>query len=362
MVTNPIKRGYSFEVHMEITVKSRYQSGTYGEERSRASFVLSQLLLLKSRKRWGIMYMLATVSGLFVPIGGVFSSIEDHVVSSFMNIILLYLPLLASSFLIITGMYVLNDLVDADLDKSSGKKRPISSGQVTKAQALIFVIMTNAIGIILAIITFNLPSIIIALTIIGIGLMYSAPKICLKDRFVLKTASIAAASMLCLMLGSSYAFNSSYGMIHHNYISNYNSVGAFNSPILVCAYAALMSGSIIFITSLLNDLGDVQGDGAFGRRTIPVVIGKKNTVILTVIIAATMIIISWISFYLLPNNIGLISPILVSFVASMATIKMANILKHLNDYEFIRKQHKKSISWHLILQSALIVGALLFWV
>jgi len=309
--------------------------------------------------------MLATVSGLFVPIAGVFPSIEDHGVNSFLTTLLLKsAPVLAATFFIITGMYVLNDLVDADLDKSSGKKRPISSGQVTKAQALIFVIATNAAGIILALITFNLPSIIIALTIVGIGLMYSVPKICLKDRFVLKTASIAAASMLCLMLGSSYAFNNS-GMIHNNNNNNnnYNYIGdALSSPILICTYAALMSGSIIFITSLLNDLGDVEGDTAFGRRTIPVVIGKKNTVILTIIIAASMIVISWVSFYMLPTNIGLICPILVSLVASMASIKMAEILNHLSDHEFIRKQHKKSMSWHLMLQSALIVGALLFWV
>jgi geranylgeranylglycerol-phosphate geranylgeranyltransferase len=227
------------------------------------------------------------------------------------------------------------------------------------------VIATNAAGIFLALITFNLPSIIITLAIVGIGLMYSLPKICLKDRFILKTASIAAASMLCLMLGSSYAFNNS-GMIHNdnnNNNNNYNYIGdALGSPILICTYAALMSGSIIFITSLLNDLGDVEGDTAFGRRTIPVVIGKKNTVILTIIIAASMIVISWVSFYMLPTNIGLICPILVSLVASMTTIKMAEILNHLSDHEFIRKQHKKSMSWHLMLQSALIVGALLFWV
>jgi geranylgeranylglycerol-phosphate geranylgeranyltransferase len=344
---------------MQIAFKPRHQTASYGEEKSRASLVLSQLVLLQSRKRWGIMYMLATVSGLFVPIAGVFPSIEDHGVNSFLATLLLKgAPLFAATFLIITGMYVLNDLVDADLDKSSGKKRPISSGQVTKAQAQIFVIATNAAGIILALITFNLPSVIIALTIVGIGLMYSLPKICLKDRFVLKTASIAAASMLCLMLGSSYAFNNP-GTIHNNY--NYIG-GALSSPILICTYAALMSGSIIFITSLLNDLGDVEGDKAFGRRTIPVVIGKKNTVILTITIAATMIVISWMSFYMLPTNIGLICPILVSLVASMATIKMAEILKHLGDHEFIRKQHKKSMSWHLMLQSALIVGALLFWV
>ncbi len=350
---------------MQIAFKSRHSTASYGEEKSRASLALSQLVLLQSRKRWGVMYMLATVSGLFVPIAGVFPSMEDHGVNSFLTtLVLKSAPVFAATFLIITGMYVLNDLVDADLDKSSGKKRPISSGQVTKAQALIFVIATNAAGIILALITFNLPSIIIALTIVGIGLMYSVPKICLKDRFVLKTASIAAASMLCLMLGSSYAFNNS-GMIHNNNNNNnnYNYIGdALSSPILICTYAALMSGSIIFITSLLNDLGDVEGDTAFGRRTIPVVIGKKNTVILTIIIAASMIVISWVSFYMLPTNIGLICPILVSLVASMASIKMAEILNHLSDHEFIRKQHKKSMSWHLMLQSALIVGALLFWV
>ncbi len=347
---------------MQIAFKSRHSTATYREEKSRTSLALSQLVLLQSRRRWGIMYMLATVSGLFVPIAGVFPSIEDHGVNSFLTTLLLKsAPLFAATFLIITGMYVLNDLVDADLDKSSGKKRPISSGQVTKAQAHIFVIATNTAGIVLALITFNLPSIIIALAIVGIGLMYSVPKICLKDRFVLKTASIAAASMLCLMLGSSYAFNNS-GMIHNNN-NNYNYIaGALSSPILICAYAALMSGSIIFITSLLNDLGDVEGDKAFGRRTIPVVIGKKNTVILTIIIAAAMIVISWVSFYMLPTNIGLICPILVSLVASMATIRMAEILNHLSDHEFIRKQHKKSMSWHLMLQSALIVGALLFWV
>src|SRR5437867_8528749 len=168
---------------MQMVVKSRYQFATNGEERSRASLALSQLLLLKSRKRWGIMYMLATVSGLFVPIGGVFSSIEDHAVSSFTTILVQCLPLLAATFLIITGMYVLNDLVDADLDKSSGKKRPIPSGQVTKSQAALFVILSNTAGLLLTLSTFNLSSLILASTIVGIGLLYSAPKISLKDRF-----------------------------------------------------------------------------------------------------------------------------------------------------------------------------------
>jgi 4-hydroxybenzoate polyprenyltransferase len=339
---------------MQLDLKSKNKIAPSGRRGNRTSFASSQLVLLQSRGKWGIMYTLATISGLFVPIGGFLTSTEGQGVS-WMTIALDSGALFVATFSIITSMYVLNDLVDADLDGSSGKKRPISSGQVSKAQARIFVIVTSAAGIIFAVATFNPSNVIITFIIIGIGLMYSAPKISLKDRFVMKTVAIAATSMLCLMLGGSYAFNNS-GTIPHHYII------ALNSLPLVCTYAALMSGSIIFITSLLNDLGDVEGDRAFGRRTIPIVIGKKNTVILTIIIAATMTFISWITFYLLPNIIGLINPILISLVTSIIAIKMAKISHHLNDDKFIRQEHKKSMRWHLMLQSALIVGGLLFWV
>lgn len=336
------------------TISNLTNQSFEGQEKRQCSFATSQLLLLRSRKKWGIMYMLATVSGIFVPLG-VFTPIMDQG-DLILTVVIKNTPLLAAAFFIITGMYILNDLVDVDLDRSSGKKRPISSGQVTVVQARVFVIITNATGLFLALMTYNLYTITITLIIIGIGLMYSAPKICLKDRFVVKTGAIAAASMLCLLLGSSYTFGNT-GMIVHGF--KYVSIGV---PILVSTYGALMSGCIIFITSLLNDLGDVEGDTAFGRRTIPLVIGRKNTVILTIVIATAMIFISWISLCLLPYKIGLMSPISISLVAAFSAIKMAKVLKHLNDCGFIRNQHKKSIQWHLMLQSALILGSLLFWV
>jgi len=300
--------------------------------------------------------MLATISGMFVPIG-VFTPIVGQG-DLILTIVIKNTSLLGATFLIITGMYILNDLVDVDLDRSSRKKRPIPSGQATEAQARKFVIITNLAGIFLALITCNPYSISITLIIIGIGLMYSAPKICLKDRFIVKTGAIAAASILCFLLGSSYTFNST-DMIVPGFKYHLSHIGL---PILISTFGALMSGCIIFITSLLNDLGDVEGDTAFGRKTIPSVIGRKNTVMLTIIIATSMIVICMISSFLLRYQIGLISPISVSLVAVFSAIKMAEVLQHLNDCQFIRNQHKKSISWHLMLQSALIVGSLLFCV
>jgi 4-hydroxybenzoate polyprenyltransferase len=296
---------------------------------------------------------------------GLFGSSEVYGVNQWQSASLSYLATLPATFLIITGMYVLNDLVDADLDSTSGKNRPIPSGQITKSQARIFVVWTNALGILLVLVTFNPLSLILASSIVAIGIMYSTPKICLKDRFVLKTGSIAAASMLCLLLGGSSVFDPQGSVLsnfdyNYNYDNHYNNIGASSHSLLLCVYSAIMSGSIIFITSLLNDLGDVEGDRKFNRKTIPVVIGKSNTMTLNIIIASSMIAVSWGSFCLSPN-LGWVNPIFVSLIASLVILQMIKVSRHLNDRGFIRTQHKKSILWHISLQSALVIGALLVW-
>jgi geranylgeranylglycerol-phosphate geranylgeranyltransferase len=330
------------------------------------SLFSSQLILLQSRKRWGIMYMMATITGVVIATSGSFGSFGVFGVNHFQDGILRSLTAVPATFLIITGMYVLNDLVDADLDSSSGKNRPIPSGRITKSQAWIFVIWTNAVGVLLVLFTFSPLGLIFAASIVAIGILYSAPKICLKERFILKTGSIAAASMLCLLLGGSYVFQLPGSSFHtnsysHNYSydNNYNNFGSSNPSIILCIYSALMSGSIIFVTSLLNDLGDVEEDKNFGRKTIPVVMGKSNTIHLNLIIASSMIGISWSLFYF--SSISLVAPIFVSVIASLVILQMTKVSRHLTDRAFIRMQHKKSLIWHISLQLALVVGALVFW-
>ena len=125
------------------------QLGSKTKRNAAGTLIYSQLVLLQSRKKWGIIYTLATVVGLFcVPTGGLTSFIllggsGGSTVADALFLVSKTLPLPAASFLILTGMYILNDLVDADLDRSNGKKRPIPSGQVPKVHASIFVILTN---------------------------------------------------------------------------------------------------------------------------------------------------------------------------------------------------------------------------
>jgi 4-hydroxybenzoate polyprenyltransferase len=314
----------------------------YEFQNTTVSLLKSQLSLFNYRKRWGMIYALATLAGMFTIPGAFASMMNSPQLLSQTILGLVTLPL--SSLFIIIGMYVFNDLIDADLDKANGKKRPIPSGEVSKLQGWIFVIGTNALGIALSAVTANSISLLISFSLVAIGIMYSAPRIAFKDKFMVKTISIAAAMMLCISLGSTSYWNH----------------GDFNSMGIHILYPAIMLSIMVFITSPFNDVADVIGDRMAGRKTIPIVIGSENTVKMSIILAASMIAISWTAFFV--SNTGWITPLLVSLVAILTIYNMSKTLKNLSNKEYVRSQHKKSMPLHLLLQLALAVGALLIFV
>ena len=294
-----------------------------------------------------MIYALATLAGLF-SIPGAFASVMNNPLVFSQTIAnMVSLPL--SSLFIIIGMYVFNDLVDADLDKLNGKKRPIPSGDVSKFQAWVFIIGTNSLGIALSLVTSNIFSLLISLSLVSIGIMYSAPKIAFKDKFLVKTISIAVAMMLCISLGST-----SYWNLNSAKDSNFGSLG------IQILYPAIMLAIMVFITSPFNDVADVVGDKKAGRRTIPIVIGSESTVRMAIALAGAMIAISWIVYSV--SNTGWMNPLLVSLVSILTMYNMSKTLKNLSNKEYVRKQHKKSMPLHLLLQLALALGALLVFI
>lgn len=319
----------------------------YDTHDSILALVRSQLTLFNYRKRWGMIYALATLAGMFT-IPGTFASFTNspQILSQTMAS-LITLPL--SSLFIIIGMYVFNDLIDSDLDKANGKKRPIPSGEVSKLQAWIFIIGTNSLGVALSLVTSNVFSLLISLSLVSIGIMYSAPRIAFKDKFLVKTISIAVAMMLCISLGSS-----SYWNLNSANGSYFNSLG------IQILYPAIMLAIMVFITSPFNDVADVIGDKRAGRKTIPIVIGSENTVKLAITLAGTMIAISWILYFV--SNTGWMNPLLVNLVSILTIYNMSKTLKNLSNKEYVRKQHKKSMPLHLLLQLALAIGASLVFI
>jgi 4-hydroxybenzoate polyprenyltransferase len=317
----------------------RRQRATEGSGvRRQAGLLQSQVILFNSRKKWGLLYSLATLSGvLCVP--GVLAEIplEQSPFGVIQNVALL--PLI--SLLIATGMYILNDLVDADLDRANGKQRPIPSGAVSKRQAWVFIGLTNGLALLLAGLTFNEVSMLLVAPMMAIGVMYSAPKIALMDRFVVKTLSISIFYAICALLG----ITSAYGMEL-----------ALESP-AVPIFSMTLLGIMIFISSTLNDLGDVDGDRAARRRTIPVVLGTRDTIKVLSMLSLGAVVLSLIVY-------GIIGPLSV-FMAAMFFLLVIVRLRRIGhevermNVDAARREHKKIFPMHMVLQLLLAVGAVM---
>ena len=248
------------------------------------------------------------------------------------------LPLI--SLLVATGMYILNDLVDSDLDKANRKKRPIPSGQVSKNQAWIFIVTTNGLAAILSAVSLNVVSMLILLPMLVIGVMYSAPRVALMNRFVLKTLSISVFYAMCALLG----ITSSYGI----------ELAATNPAVPI--YTMTLLGIMIFISSTLNDLGDIEGDKSAKRRTIPIVLGSAATIRLLIVLALGMISLSLVAY----EFVGLVAVIATALFSVLVISKLKKISEGLArmDIEAIRKQHKKIFPLHMLLQLLVAVSAL----
>lgn len=307
----------------------------------KASFVRSQLILFNSRRKFGLLYSLATLAGIFC-VPGVIGAIgsETEILEAIRGV----LPLPFISLLVAVGMYILNDLVDADLDRTNAKSRPIPSGKVSRRQVWTFIVLTNGTGVVLAASTSNLTSIMLVAPMLLIGILYSAPKVALMKRFVIKNLTIAIFYMLCVLLGIT---------------SSYGTELAFSEPI-VPIHAMAIFGIMIFVGSIVNDLGDVKGDRAAGRRTIPIVLGGKSTLTTLIILLACMPAISWTLYALAADGMSMTTAIATSIVGLLAVVRMTKISQVLQDAELMRKQHKKWFPLHMVLQTSFVIGALLF--
>jgi 4-hydroxybenzoate polyprenyltransferase len=122
-----------------------------------------------------------------------------------------------------------------------------------------------------------------------------------------------------------------------------------------------VSGIMIFVGSIVNDLGDTKGDKAAGRRTIPIVLGGENTIKMLIILLGSMPAISWILYgvFVEHDTRSIITPIAVTIVASLALLRMTIIERVFEDMKLIREQHKKWFPLYMFLQSGIVVASLL---
>ena len=119
---------------------------------------------------------------------------------------------------------------------------------------------------------------------------------------------------------------------------------------------------MVFISSTLNDMGDVDGDKAAGRRTISIVIGKYNTIKLTMILASCLLAVTW-AFYgvaLAAGQNGPVKAVTTTVIALIVLMTLGRMRKGFQNEEFKRSQHKKLFPLQMAMHRSLILGLVMF--
>jgi geranylgeranylglycerol-phosphate geranylgeranyltransferase len=237
------------------------------------------------------------------------------------------------SYFLGLATYVYNDLTDFEVDKINKINRPSVTGKTTKPQLLTIVCIMFGIGLSLtAFINYYTFCISGLFTILGI--VYSHPQFKLKDKFPLKTVVTAGGATLLSLLGGAAVLNTSV-------------------PIL---YTSLSFFIFYFILSPLGDIGDIKGDRAVGRRTFPVVIGMKATLLIMFSVPCIIMTMTGLAYGALDMNILGVYAIISN--CSVITIMILHMSSRLNDSPTIKSMRPKMRHLNVMMQISMLLAFL----
>jgi len=164
----------------------------------------------------------------------------------------------------------LNDYFDRDLDRINEPTRPIPSGRLSEREALINWLTVGALAIVVSIIlSLQLEPqrglILLGLTAFGLvlGYIYSAPPIKLKTNVLLSAPAVGISYSLITWIAGNIIYSD------------------LRPEVLAMAIInALVAIGLIF----LNDFKSIEGDKAKGLKSLPVMIGVRNTYLVSFLI------------------------------------------------------------------------------
>jgi len=161
------------------------------------SFFKSTGSLIKSRKEALGLWIWCSVVACLVA-GRGFPPIQPSLMS------------ITATFLIALAVYVYNDVVDldADMDNAFKNDRPLSSGEVSRGNAMKLIILSSVVGLTISFLN-NFKSFLFSSLYFILFFLYSYPKVHLKKRFLVKE-SVISSGLIIVGLSGSYAILGSF--------------------------------------------------------------------------------------------------------------------------------------------------------
>lgn len=203
-----------------------------------------------------------------------------------------FLPLVALS-LLVSGAYFINQLFDVEGDRFNRKLGFIGMGILSTKDFVVAYVVTSTLAIAVSL-TFSTWVLVFFLWLFFLGYFYSAPPLKLKDRPMLGFIANAIAYGAAIPLFVWPELN-----VHNG--------GLVRFDLSVYFFAAV--GAIYLLTTV----ADIDGDRATGKRTAAVILGRKPTQIMAVLLLAGATSVAFWSGTLMLTIIGAISTAVTLF-------------------------------------------------
>ncbi|ERK71410.1 prenyltransferase, UbiA family, partial [Leifsonia aquatica ATCC 14665] len=159
-----------------------------------------------------------------------------------------------SWLLAVWAVYLINGISDIEGDRLNGSSRPLASGRLDKRPAIVIAVALLAVSLLMATL-FPSPFPLAVVAFVCLGLVYSV------GPWAAKKAGVAALAV-------------AGGGVFLTYLAAAHVVA---STVSTSAFAfATVASSWIVVVGHTKDFGDVAGDTAEGRRSLPVLLGEER--------------------------------------------------------------------------------------
>lgn len=259
--------------------------------------------------------------------------ISLFIASSGMPYPLIAIKLVLGVYLVSLATYVYNDATDTAVDKINASNRLLVSGKATKRSVITLALLMLSSGLALTI-SINPYTALIAAICVGLAVVYSHPRTHFKDKFPYKTLINASGAGFAALIGG---------------------VAIGNVSIYVI-FASVVAFLFLLVLGPLGDIDDYKGDRRSRKRTFPVVIGIKPTIIMMLSIPLSIIMIAILLNPII--NLNLMGLVMLTGICAYSFTRIRLLFSKWHDRQFVQTSRHKLRFMHLILQLSVLVGLL----
>ncbi len=260
-----------------------------------------------------------------------------------------FILLVLATVMLTAGGYVINDYFDIKTDLIN-RGKVIVGTKIPRKQAMMWHNILNLLGVILGFyVSWKSGYIwmgILFLIVSGLLYFYSASY---KRQFLIGNVIVAILTAMVPMLVVIY---------EAPFLFSYYALSAVKIPSIAVTFwwvggFAVFAFIITLTREIIKDIEDFEGDVAYGRNTIPVVIGILTTKIITIcliMITIAMLCLSWI--YFVPDYATLI------YLSAFVVIPMIIVIYLVVRSKSRRQMHSASRLMKIIMLTGILYSVL----